>query len=147
MTTCHTLPSPPRIAGISAYFPLTSDGRVTEQQARAAWTTIHDELEAFSKQAGRAVCFTEIGYTASSRAGSHPWEDNEVEQDRHYQAMLWRVALEEAAGREFLVGLFGWKWFTGDRESALRQERRDGFVLQTREPTIEVLRRAWGARK
>lgn len=135
------------VIGISAYFPLTPEGRVTEQQARAAWSKIYEELEAFSKKTGRPVCFTEIGYSASSRAGSHPWEYHEVEPDREYQAMLWRVAVEEAAKRDFLVGLFGWKWFTGDLASAERTEGRDAFGLQTREQTLEVLRAAWRPRE
>lgn len=112
------------VIGISAYFPLATEGCVTEQAAREAWSGIYRELGAFSAEAGRPVCFTEIGYSASSRAGSHPWEPHEVDPDRDYQAMLWRVAIEEAAGREFLVGLFGWKWFTGDLASARRIDGR-----------------------
>lgn len=116
----------------------------TETQARDGWSKIHSELAAFSKRVGRDICFTELGYSASSRAGSHPWEHHEVDPDRDYQAMLYRVAFEEVEKNDAVVGVFLWKWFTGDLETARRHEGRDVFGLQAREQTLQVLRNRWG---
>lgn len=127
--------------GVDAYFPLTDKPLASDRELRAGWAKVYAELATFSRQWGKPICFTEIGYSPCSLAGKQPWAYCIVDPDGDYQARLYRVALEEAAKREWVVGLFVWKWFTSDRFR--RHEGRDPFAMQDREPVLEVLRGAW----
>jgi hypothetical protein len=127
--------------GIDAYFPLTDRAMAGDDELRAGWTKVYAELEPLAHKIGKPICFTEIGYSDSSLAGKEPWSYTIVDSSVEYQARLYKVAIEEAAKRDFVAGLFIWKWFTSD--DFRRLEGRDPFVMQDREPVLAVLRQAW----
>ena len=52
-----------------------------------------------------------------------------------------KVAIDEAAQRDFIAGVFIWKWFTSDQFR--RVERRDPFAMQDRELVRQILRDRW----
>ena len=126
--------------GIDAYFPVATTRKAGEEELRAGWAKVYAELEPFVRRTGKQVCFTELGYSASADAGMTPWAYGVVDEDVAYQARLYKVALEEAAKRDWVVGVFVWKWFSSDRQSG---RRRDPFAMQDREPVLDVLREAW----
>jgi hypothetical protein len=126
--------------GIDAYFPVATTHKASEAELRAGWAKVYAELEPFVFKSGKQVCFTELGYSASADAGMQPWAYAVIEEDVEYQARLYKVALEEASKRDWVVGAFVWKWFTSEISAG---RRRDPFAMQDREPVIAVLRDAW----
>ena len=130
--------------GITAYFPLTAEGvEPTEPLVRAAWRGILAEIRPFAEDLDMPVCFTELGFSRSSRAGNAPWEHHEIDPDPARQAMLYRVSLDEIARGGVVEGVFLWKWFTGDADVAARMERNDVFGLQNRPQALAAIRGAW----
>ena len=101
--------------------------------------------EPYQRAWGKPVCFTEIGYTRSAKAGVEPWAyDFSVSDDAGYQARLYRVAMEEIDRRPYMVGAFAWKWFTADDYRAAGE--RDPFPIQDRQPVLDALTRIWTRR-
>ena len=136
--------------GIDAYFPVATSRKAGEAELRAGWAKVYAELEPFVRRSGKQVCFTELGYSASADAGKTPWAYDVVDEDPEYQARLYKVALEEAAKRDWVVGAFLWKWFTSDPPAGAGaggggggRRRRDPFAMQDREPVLNVLREVW----
>jgi hypothetical protein len=127
--------------GVNGYFPLTGKESTDEADLRRGWAVVYGFLEPFAKKWNKPICFTELGYSESVRAGLEPWEYNVVGSDKEYQARLYRIAVEEAAKRDFIVGIFAWKWFTSDQGP--RMERHDPFGIQDRPLVLDSLRRAW----
>jgi len=127
--------------GVNGYFPLTGKESTDEDDLRRGWGVVYGFLEPFAKKWNKPICFTELGYSESVRAGLEPWEYNVVGSDKAYQARLYKVAVEEAAKRDFVVGLFAWKWFTSDEGP--RMERHDPFGIQDHPLVLDALRAAW----
>jgi hypothetical protein len=127
--------------GIDAYYPIASSELATEDQLRAGWAGVYQQLEAMAKQWNKPICFTEIGYTDSATAGMEPWRWQTFRPSAEYQARLYRVAVEEATKRDYIRGLFVWKWFTSDRWR--QSEPNESFCVQDRPLVLDVLRQAW----
>jgi hypothetical protein len=128
--------------GIDAYFPVADHKSATESDLRRGWQRAYDEITPIARKLNRKICFTELGYSDSPKAGQEPWSYDQSEQDPDYQARLYKVALEEASKHQDIVcGLFVWKWFTSDQFRKV--EHRDPFVMQDRAKVIETLREAW----
>jgi len=130
--------------GIDAYLPLTDVPDATEDQLRAAWTRIYDnQIGPFQKKWNKPICFTELGYTASIKAAAQPWAYGVEQPSLAYQARLYKVALAEAAKRDYIRGVFVWKWFTTDQASADPQ-RGDPFAIQNRPEVVSAIREGFG---
>jgi len=131
--------------GTNAYWKLTdvpADGSATDDAAlRAGWARVYERLEPFARRQGRPVCFTELGYSPSRLAPSEPWAYHVVNPDPELQARLYRVALEEAAKRDWVAGAFVWKWYTS--ADWQRHEPDEPFAIQNRPLVIEAIRAAW----
>ena len=126
--------------GVDAYFPVATTTRAGDDELRAGWERVYAEILPVARRWNKPVCFLEIGYSASIKAGQEPWAYDVVEPDVEYQARLYKVALEmQAKHSDTVVGVFAWKWFTSDRPSP-----REPFVIQDRLPVLQVLARAWG---
>ncbi|MEM8873427.1 MAG: hypothetical protein AAGD32_04125 [Planctomycetota bacterium] len=129
------------VVGISAYFKLSDERLASEDELRRGWAVVYDELAEFHRKTGKPIAFLELGYTASATAAAEPWAYDVNDPDVSYQARLYRVALEECAKRDFMVGVFVWKWFSGgDHE---RLEGRDNFVVQSRPVVRDAIRQGW----
>ena len=129
------------VIGIDAYFPLTDKPSATDDELRAGWARVYDRLGPFAARVGKPICFLELGYTADAGGGIEPWKHTVETPDPPYQARLYRVALEEAAKRDYVVGAFVWKWFTSD--DWRRMEGGDEFAVQDVPAVLDVLREAW----
>ncbi|MEM6560175.1 MAG: hypothetical protein AAF656_01130 [Planctomycetota bacterium] len=129
------------VVGISAYFKLSDERLADEAELRRGWADVYDDLADFHAETGKPIAFLELGYTASETAAAEPWSYELDGEDIDYQARLYRVAIEECAKRDFMVGVFVWKWFSGgDHE---RLEGRDNFVVQNRPAVRAAIRDAW----
>jgi hypothetical protein len=110
-------------------------------------------MEPVVRRLGKQVCFTELGYTASATAAEKPWAYEVTDPDPAYQARLYKVALEEARKRDYVVGAFVWKWFTsrprggggggGGGAGGGGTRRGDPFTMQDNPALLDVLRQAW----
>jgi hypothetical protein len=128
--------------GISAYFKLTDEQLADEATLRAGWQKVYADLDAFHRRVGKPIVFTEIGYTAAAKAGMQPWAHSAADPSVAYQARLYRVALEEAAKRDYLAGVFLWKWFTAN--TFRRHEGGDPYVIQDRPEVLAAIEQGWG---
>ncbi len=127
--------------GIDAYYAVAEHELAGEEEIRAGWSRVYEKLVPLSKRWGKPICFTELGYTASARAGIEPWSWQVVHPDPALQARLYKVALEEAARHEQVAGVFVWKWFTSDQWKTM--EPNEAFCVQDNEQVLQVLREAW----
>jgi hypothetical protein len=126
--------------GIQAYFPLTEEADPDEEALRAGWRSVLSPLARLHEATGKPVVFTELGYSASPRAATHPWEDPRGRARAfELQRRCLRVALDVLAEeRVWLRGAFLWKWFVD------LPARGDGsFHLDTPE-LRRVIHGAWG---
>ena len=128
--------------GIDAYFPVAGRASATEAEIRAGWANVYNFLEPLAKKWNKPILFAELGYSASSKAALEPWAYDVVDPDPKFQALLYKVALEEASKRDYIAGVFLWKWFTSDQFRKF--EGRDPFAMQDRPEVIDVLRATWG---
>ena len=130
--------------GVNGYFPLTTKDSASEADLRAGWAKVYGELAPLAAKFDKPICLTELGYPPDPAAGRMPWKSNGGPDDPAYQALLYKVALEEAAKRPFVVGAFVWKWFTTDEWK--RFEGGDAYAVQDRPQVLEVLKKQWGGK-
>ncbi len=100
--------------GISAYFPLTTDGATVEGYKKA-WKRIDErELAFLNQQYGKPILFTEVGYRSVTGAHEVPadfWSHwgagrtNETEQAHLYEALYsyWN-------DKPYFTGIQLWNW-------------------------------------
>ena len=127
--------------GVNGYFPLTNKDLAPEAQLRVGWEIVYAELAPLAKKFGRPICLTELGYPPDAAAGRTPWHGSGGADEPAYQALLYKVALEQAAKHDFVVGVFVWKWFTTD--DWRRFEGADAYAVQDRPQVLAVLKREW----
>ncbi len=126
--------------GVQAYFPLATGDAPTAGELLEGWGPVLERLRALHVVTGKPIVFTELGYSASPRAASRPWEDPDagVTLDHVLQRRCLTTALDVLAREsEWLRGAFLWKWFVGGS-----RPRPGSFLLD--EPELhDVIRRAW----
>jgi hypothetical protein len=127
--------------GINAYFQLADSKSPDDATIRAGWKHAFDLIDPVARRFGKPVCFTELGYSVSAKAALQPWAYDDSEPDAGLQARLYRIALEEAKSRDYMVGVFVWKWFTSDQWQ--RFEEHDAFALQEHPQAIAAIAEAW----
>jgi hypothetical protein len=131
--------------GIDAYFPVAAKPSASDAEIRAGWAHVYGFLEPFVRKWNKPLLFTELGYSASANAALEPWSYEIVDPDPAYQARLYQIALEECAKRDYMAGVFVWKWFTSDQFRKI--EGRDPFAMQDRPEVLDVLREGWKQRE
>ena len=129
--------------GITAYYALAGDDSASEAAIRRGWRNVYDKLVPFAERVGRPICFTELGYSASSKAAREPWAYEVEREDEALQARLYAIALDEARRSGVIEGALLWKWFTLSAEDAAQMERHDAFGLQWRPRALEAIEAAW----
>jgi hypothetical protein len=129
--------------GINAYMPLTEVESAGDEVLRAAWRRIYDQqLTPFQRKWNKPICFTEIGYTAGSKAAAHPWASDRENPSDAYQSRLYKVALDEAKKHNYVRGVFVWKWFTTDQFSPGRGGG-DPFAIQNKPEVLEAIKQGF----
>ena len=126
---------------VQAYFPLSEDDYPSRDALRRGWQEPLRRLEAVATRYGKPVLLAEIGYDTSAEAARQPWlsQTHDTIENRDLRLRLMEVALETLEGKDFIAGMFWWKWIPDQRS------HRD-FAMQPPE-VRQVLRRAWGASK
>jgi hypothetical protein len=124
--------------GVLAYFPLTKTADPGASEIAAAWEKRCTELEKFSKQNGKQLLFTEIGYNESSRAAAEPWAfKTGGEHAMEIQARCIDIALGLPAKHPFLAGMYWWKWYP-----EIPHSEEENYRLQTA-PIKALIAKHW----
>ena len=131
--------------GINAYWKLADVESASDEAIRAGWKNVFDQLEPFAKSIGKEICFTEIGYSTSSKAAMEPWSWDVEKEDPQLQERLFKIALEETSKRPFINGVFLWKWFTAANWQ--RYEHGDAFAIQDTLSLREIIKQRWTAKE
>lgn len=98
--------------GIQAYFPVADSGAVTPELLDANWKPIMASVRAYSKQTGKQIVFTELGYNRSHKTAVEPWAyHTDGEEAEALQAMCLAAALRAVQRERCIDGAFLWKWF------------------------------------
>lgn len=132
--------------GVQAYHPLSERENPDRAALVVGWDSHLRELEKLSRQTGKKVLFTEIGYDRSADAAREPWKrgDADSEPARALRARLIEVALERLPREPWLAGIFWWKWMPGHPYAWDRGDR--DFSMRATEAR-EALARFWGPRE
>jgi hypothetical protein len=124
--------------GVLAYFPLTKNDDPSVSELTAAWEKRCTELEKFSKQNGKQLLFTEIGYNENSRAAAEPWSFKTGGlHAAEIQARCIDVALNLPAKHPFLAGMYWWKWYP-----EIPHHEQENYRLQTA-PIKALIAKHW----
>lgn len=100
------------IIGIQAYFPLTDKRNATVSDLRAGWARTMRVLRQFSKNVGRNIVFTELGYNTAFETAIRPWDStSDGIAASPFQCICMEVALQAVADEPRVEGAFLWKWF------------------------------------
>jgi hypothetical protein len=100
------------LIGVLAYFPLTQEKDPTSRQIADGWKPWMRTLESLSRDYGKPVIFTELGYNESAEAASTPWTFSKGgENARAIQQRCLEQGLILQKKHSFLAGMFLWKWF------------------------------------
>ncbi len=100
----------------SLYAPVAMATDTTPDRVRLTMQKRLDALEAVSRAVDRPVTFTEVGYrtTEDALVEPHAWperaSDPRIDLDR--QAFGYAVFTEAIRDRDWVRGVYWWKWFT-----------------------------------
>jgi hypothetical protein len=133
--------------GIQAYFPLSESESPQPDELRAGWQRVLAPLRELHARTGKPIVFTELGYHATPQAARMPWSDGRrghgqrvevVDSARELQRLCLQVGLEVLEReKDWLRGVFLWKWFVGEPG-----HDDESFVLDT--PALRaVIQAAW----
>jgi hypothetical protein len=100
--------------GIQAYFPLSKDHNPDLEELKSSWKEHLRSIEKVVRKYEKPVLFTEIGYCNTADAAIEPWvwpnERQEAEVSEDVQALCYEAFFETAWKKEWLAGVFFWKW-------------------------------------
>ncbi|MCB9623255.1 MAG: hypothetical protein H6723_07910 [Sandaracinus sp.] len=129
--------------GVQFYPPLADTPEAPRADLDARLAHYMTVLDALHRRTNKPIVFTEVGYRSAPGAEvrPHAWPEHDAErqvsldtQRRAYEAFF-----ASLRGRDFLRGVYVWKWFT---DPATRDEGPDGFSPRGK-PAEAVLRAAY----
>ena len=125
------------------FYPSLADAPTTDERAMALrLDEALDRLQVLHERTGRPVLLTEFGYKSARGAEVRPYEWTERSDaplDLEAQARAYRVFFGRVRERDFVRGVYLWKWFT---DPDTQEEGPRGFSPRGK-PALEVLRRAF----
>ncbi len=100
-------------AGVDAYFPVAGQPDPPQSEVESRWRKEIGSLEAWARNIGKPVIFTEVGYRSIAGAGSEPWEwQLKGLASPHEQAVLYRATLSALWSQPWCYGFYWWQWRT-----------------------------------
>jgi hypothetical protein len=128
--------------GVNAYFPVATRADASRIDLLAGWQGWLARLHTLSRQAGRNILVTEVGYRSVDGAGRHPYRFETVGQvDLAEQADLAWAALEALGDPDWIDGLLWWNWLASGGGGP-----SDPDYTPRGKPAEEEFTRAWGQR-
>lgn len=101
--------------GIDAYFPLADSPEAGKEELRRGAKRIAERMAAASRQHGKPVLLTEVGFAARRAAWVNPHEEGGTYSEEH-QALAYQVLFEALGRPRWLAGTYVWKAFSDDRD-------------------------------
>ena len=102
--------------GISAYFPLSNEPKVTKAELLDSWKKNVSKLRRYSIKKGKAIIFTEYGYRSAEGAVHKHWliddKPNDFKFDEEIQYLAFDALLSVFYSEAFWKGGFIWKWYS-----------------------------------
>ncbi len=99
------------IAGVSAYFPLSSALEPSLEDLKRSWSLIRDGLRLWAKFVGKPLIFTELGYRSLKGTAQRPYHySSGAQRDDQAQFQAWRAFVEVWQREPTLSGLVLWIW-------------------------------------
>ena len=101
--------------GVQAYFPLSKNHQPEVEELIQSWQSHLPRVEKLVKKYNKPALFTEIGYCNTIDAAKEPWiwpnERKEVALSEEIQARCYEAFFQTAWKKEWLAGVFFWKWY------------------------------------
>ncbi|MEZ4247434.1 MAG: hypothetical protein R3B99_04245 [Polyangiales bacterium] len=129
--------------GVQFYPPLADTPEAPRADLDARLAHYMTVLDALHRRTNKPIVFTEVGYRSAPGAEvrPHAWPEHDAERQvsLHTQRRAYEAFFASLRGRDFLRGVYVWKWFT---DPATRDEGPDGFSPRGK-PAEAVLRAAY----
>ena len=91
--------------------PLSTKQNPSDKDLDQGAKKIMDQIEKVSKHFDKPVLFTEVGFRSVERPWLHPHEEaNGQSYSEEAQARCYKALLANTKGRDWLLGLYWWKW-------------------------------------
>ncbi|MHA7128952.1 glycoside hydrolase family 113 [Algoriphagus namhaensis] len=105
--------------GVQAYFPLAEGQNPNLETLKKGWNQPIAKLEKLLRKFEKPVIFTEIGYCNTVDAATEPWvwpkdRQNAALSDE-VQARCYQAFFETVWKKEWMAGVFFWKWYPNER--------------------------------
>lgn len=127
--------------GVSAYFPLSSDGDPSVGEMEKGWAKAFESLEAASRRFDRKVLLTEAGFPSIGTAARTPWRERQTPADVWLQARCYEATFRSLASRPWVEGAFFWLW-----ERSSKPPFRDPSHTVVDKPAMMTIARHYSAR-
>jgi hypothetical protein len=99
--------------GVSAYYPLLLERSPGRAALAAAWKPVVDKLAGLSASQNRKIVFTELGYRSADFGAWKHWEiTSSAPVNLPLQADAYAAFFEAVWPREWMAGVYWWKWFS-----------------------------------
>lgn len=107
--------------GVDAYFPLSNAQVPTLDELTAKWEKHRKELKVFSKQKGKQILFTEMGYRSILNGAGRQWEQentsNQTNVNLHVQMNAFESLFQTFWKELWFAGGFIWEWHPDDKHA------------------------------
>lgn len=100
--------------GVNAYFPVAAKPGASVEDMVKGWQKHLLKLETLSKNFGKPIVFTEVGYRSVKGTAIEPWrwQNSGDEVDYEEQVKAYKALFEATRNRPWFKGLYMWKAFT-----------------------------------
>lgn len=124
--------------GVSAYFPLVPDATASRDALVRAWQPVIAKLARLSRDAGKPIVFTELGYRSADGAAGRQWElPRDARLNLDAQRVAYEAFFEAVWPQAWLAGVYPWKWESYRDHSG---PQSNDYHLEHK-PAAEVVRR------
>lgn len=132
--------------GVDAYFPLIQEKTPSVTELKKAWIPTVEKLEAFSKEKGKPILFTEYGYLSLDGSAYKTWE---LEKKRatttvneQAQVNCLEALYQSFDEKEWWAGGFLWKWYPNmDKGNGHSAQYNAGDYTPQGKPSSQTLKR------
>ncbi len=99
--------------GVNCYYPLSADSAADLGALRQGAKQVAQKIQSVARNYQQPVLITEIGFASRPAPWIEPHRDGRgAVPDERAQAMAYEAMFEALYGREWLAGMYWWKWPT-----------------------------------
>jgi hypothetical protein len=121
--------------GIDAYFPLSENKIITENDAFEGWKKHKPLIKQTAEKYKKQILFTEYGYRSTEYNCKEPWANTSNETNFQNQALAYSALYKTFWQEKYFTGGFIWKWY----DRTLKRNTDNDFTPQGK-PAQEVMK-------